>query len=245
MLLAMTIAAEPQVRLRPPQDALRRLTERVPSDRALGRMLGTDNHAIAGWRNATRQMRKKHAQLVAYMDALVEALSSVGVHAGDLEYVIDQPWGALGSRSPKEVFEEGELEPVLKAVPAMFGEQIREETAVPNWKDATGRELEESVAGALAHRPLHEDFTFLHELSAEEVHSFAETARVVLAGGITELEWNEFLDQQFASSAAKPAPSIRAAVAEPDYDDHSRLRPEDILIIPDGGMASLRFASER
>jgi hypothetical protein len=241
----MAIAIEPQTRLRPPQEALRRLTERVPSDRALGRMLGTDNHAIAGWRSATRQMRRKHARLVAYMDALVEVLSSVGVHPGDLEYVIDQPWGALGSKSPKQVFEEGELEPVLKAVPAMFGEQVKEETAVIDWKDATRRELEESVAESLAHRPLHEDFTFLHGLPAEDVQSFAETARVALASGIAEGEWDEFLDKQFARAAPKAAPSMRAAVAEPDYEEHPRLLPEDILIIPDGGMASLRFASER
>jgi len=241
----MSIAVEPQVQLRPPREALRRLAERVPSDRALGRMLGTDNHAIAGWRSATRQMRRKHAQLVAQMDAVVELLSSVGVHPSDLEYVIDQPWGALGSKSPKEALEEGQLEPVLKAVPTMFGEQAKEEAVVIDWKDATRRELAESVAAALAHQPLHEDFAFLHGLPEEEVQSFAETARLALADGITESEWEQFLDEQFAMAAAKPAPSIRAAVAEPDYDDHPRLRSEDILIIPDGGMASLRFAAER
>ncbi|MGD0165897.1 MAG: hypothetical protein ABSC51_01210 [Gaiellaceae bacterium] len=233
-----------EVRLRPPYEALRHLTKQIPSDRAIGRMLGAGNHAIADWRNETRRMRKKQATLVAYLDAVVEMLTSIGIDSRDLEYVLAQPWDVLDSKSPTDVLKEGELQPVLKAVPEMFGE-LTKEHEMTDWKEAAHRELRESVAAALAQRPLHESFVFLHRMPAEEVQSFAEKARFMLASGIGESEWEDFLDDQFDEAAAKSPLRPRPAVAEPDYDSQLGFSPEDILIIPDGGMASLRFAAER
>lgn len=106
---------------------MQRLARVIPSDRALATVLGTDNHAVAGWRNGTRRMRKGSAVVVSCMDALVDHLRAVGIDEGDVEYVVSSPWPALDQKLPAEALKDGDVETVLDAAVRVYGELLRDE----------------------------------------------------------------------------------------------------------------------
>jgi hypothetical protein len=242
-----TLLKEPQVSLRPPHEALQRLSRVTPSDRRLAAVLGTDNHSVSGWRKGTRKMRHPYLELIPYMDAVAERLAAAGVLEADLAYVLQQPWPSLGSRQPAEVLKEGALASVLDAVPVVAGrrpvevsaESKPEEVEMPAWKQELLTWLESSLEASSSREPLYEDFVFIRGMSDEAASVFAVAAREAIATAETEEEWDRFLEPYWA--AFTPPPRQAPALAAPADDDLIDEAEFDELILPIGAMVSRRF----
>lgn len=240
----MSVLHAPTDPLRPPHEALQRLVQLAPSDRALAAALGTDNHAVAAWRKGTRRMRRPYVDLLPYMDAVAERLAEAGVPSRDVVYVLQQPWPALGTKPPAEVLKTGSLTAVLEAVPTVAGSATPAGVAEPAWKADVRAELDASLLSRLRQGgQLHESFSFLLALEPHEAVAFAEQARHELDRAAGEDEFDAFL-APYWQRLREHKPVERRTVIEADPDEPAPGEPFSIddLLILDGGMASRLFS---
>lgn len=240
-----TAYPESSVRLRPPLEALKRLVQIAPSDRALAAVLGTDNHSVASWRKGTRRMRRPYVVLLPCMDAVVERLAAAGLEDADIVHLLNQAWPELGSKRPAELLKEGMLKPVLEAVPAVTGRAVlaareSKEVARPAWKLELREELVAALAARSTGEPLYEDFVFIRGFTDAEASAFASAAEAALVSAQDEQTWERFLAPYWAAFRLpeRPAPAVFATRTEYLDVDENEL---DELMLPVGAMVSARY----